>query len=53
MCNKNEVGRCIYYKSKNGIKIDSIFVVSGAPLDIGNLNDATIAINRIPIIANK
>ena len=57
MCNKNEVGRCVYYKSKNGIKIDSIVDVSGAPLDIsiasGNQNDATIAINRIPIIANK
>ena len=57
MCNKNEVGRCVYYKSKNGFKIDSIVDASGAPLDIsiasGNKNDATIAINRIPIIANK
>jgi hypothetical protein len=57
MCNKNEVGRCVYYKSKNGIKIDSIVDINGAPLDIsiasGNQNDATIAINRIPIIANK
>ena len=57
MCNKSEVGRCVYYKSKNGIKIDVIVDVSGAPLDIsiasGNQNDATIAKNRIPIIANK
>jgi hypothetical protein len=57
MCNKNEVERCVYYKSKNGIKNDSIVYVSDAPLDIsivfGNQNDATIAINRISIIANK
>jgi hypothetical protein len=61
MCNKNEVGRCVYYKSKNENKIDSIVDsivdVKGASLDIsfifGNQNDATIAINRIPIIVNK
>ena len=57
MCNKREVGRCVYYKSKNGLKIDSVVDTEGVPLDIsvasGNQNDATIAINRIPIVANK
>lgn len=57
MCNKKEVGRCVYYKSKNGLKIDFAVDVEGSPLDIsiasGNQNDATIAINRIPVIANK
>lgn len=57
LCNEKEVGRCVYYKSKNGIKIDSVVDIVGAPIDIsissGNNNDATIAIKRIPIIAEK
>lgn len=57
LCNKNDVGRCVYYKSKNGLKIDSIVDVNGVPLDIsiysGNQNDATIGAKRIPIIAKK
>ena len=57
MCNKNDIGRCVYYKSKNGLKIDTIVDINGTPLDIsvspGNQNDATIATKRIPIIANK
>jgi hypothetical protein len=57
LCNKKDVGRCVYYKSKNGIKIDFIVDTVGAPLDVsiatGNENDSTIAIKRLNIIANK
>jgi len=57
LCSKHDIGRCVYYKSKNGIKIDAIVDTEGVPIDIstspGNENDATIAIKRIPIIANK
>ena len=33
LCIKSEVGRCVYYKSKRGIKIDAIVDSIGAPIN--------------------
>jgi hypothetical protein len=50
-CSKKSIGRCVYYKSKFGIKINFIVDSLGTPIDIsiakGNENDSTIAMDRI------
>ena len=54
---KKDTGMSVYYKSKYGLKINTAIDTLGAPIDIsiakGNENDASIAIERIAIIANK
>jgi len=57
ICNKKEVGMCVYYKSKYGIKINTTVDTLGTPIDIsiakGNEHDAIIAIDRLSIVAEK
>ena len=54
---KKEIGRCVYYKSKYGAKINAFVDTLGSPIDLfvdkGNEHDATIAIKRLNIVSQK
>jgi len=54
-CSRKDTGRCVYYKSKFGLKINFVVDSDGTPIDIsvakGNENDSTIAIDRLKHIA--
>jgi hypothetical protein len=54
-CSRKDSGRCVYYKSKFGLKINFIVDILGTPINIsiakGNENDSTIAIKEIHKIA--
>ena len=54
---KKKIGRCVYYKSKYGAKINSFTDTLGSPIDLyvdkGSEHDATIAIKRLNIVSQK
>lgn len=54
---KKNIGRCVYYKSKYGVKINAFVDTLGSPIDLhvdkGNEHDATIANKRLNIVSQK